>query len=127
LTVDKRCIDLFHGSPAKHTEFLFADTPDKRFRQLAGDCKADIILTGHSHTPYHKIIAGTHFINPGSVGRMFDGIPLASFAILELNKEKIKVELFRCIYDVEKVVTELEKTGLPGIYGKMYRQGKKLN
>jgi putative phosphoesterase len=127
LTVDKRCIGLFHGSPARHNEFLFADTPDKRFRQLAGDCKADIILTGHSHTPYHKIIAGTHFINPGSVGRMFDGIPRASFAILKLNKKKVQVELFRCAYDVERVITELKKNGLPDIYGKMYSLGRKLN
>jgi hypothetical protein len=58
---------------------------------------------------------------------MFDGIPRASFAILKLNKNKVQVELFRCAYDVEKVITELKKNGLPSIYGKMYSLGKKLN
>ncbi len=127
LAVKNRHIKLFHGSPAKHTEFLFADTPDKRFRQLARDCSADIIITGHSHTPYHKIINTTHFINPGSVGRMFDGIPRASFAIIELYKEKVQVNLYRCDYDIEQVVAGLEDAGLPDIYADMYRMGRKLN
>ncbi len=127
VTVDNRSIGLFHGSPARHTEFLFADSPDERFRQLARESEADIIVTGHSHTPYHKITAETHFINPGSVGRMFDGIPLASFAVLNLGKKKVQVQLCRCAYDVEKVVARLKETGLPDIYAEMYRQGKKLN
>ena len=120
-------IKLFHGSPAKHTEFLFADTPDKRFRQLARNCRADIIITGHSHTPYYKIINTTHFINPGSVGRMFDGIPRASFAILELDRTKVQVNLYRCDYDIELVVAGLKNAELPDIYADMYRMGRKLN
>jgi putative phosphoesterase len=127
LEVQDMHIRLFHGSPAKHTEFLFADTPDKRFRQLALGCNADIIITGHSHTPYHKIINTTHFINPGSVGRMFDGIPRASFAIIELYKKKVQVNLYRCDYDIEQVVARLEDAELPDIYAAMYRMGRKLN
>jgi diadenosine tetraphosphatase ApaH/serine/threonine PP2A family protein phosphatase len=68
-----------------------------------------------------------HFINPGSVGRMFDGDPRASFAILKLGSGKIAVEHFRIPYAVEKVVRGLKKQKLPNIYGKMYRIGKKLN
>lgn len=127
LEIKDKHIRLFHGSPAKHTEFLFPDTPVKRFRQLARDCRADIIITGHSHTPYHKIINTTHFINPGSVGRMFDGIPQASFAIIELYKKKVQVNLYRCDYDIEQVVAGLEDAELPDIYTAMYRMGRKLN
>ncbi len=127
LIVENRRIKLFHGSPERHTEFLFADTPDERFRQAGLHCSADIIITGHSHTPFHKIIAGTHFINPGSVGRMFDGIPRASFAILTLDAKKIRIRLHRCDYDIDKVVSGLKSAGLPDIYAEMYRQGRKLN
>ena len=127
LDVGNTRIGLFHGSPAKHTEFLFADTPDERFRQLALDCSADIILTGHSHSPYHKIINNKHFINPGSVGRMFDGIPRASFATVELDEKEVQVNFFRCDYDVEQVVAGLADAGLPDIYASMYRMGRKLN
>jgi len=127
LKIKKRCIAIYHGSPAKHTEFLFATTPEIRFHELAEISNADIIITGHSHDPYHKIIANTHFINPGSVGRMFDGIPQASFAILTLKADTAHVKLYRCGYAVEEVVTELARAGLPKIYAEMYRKGRKLN
>jgi len=127
LAVAGKQIAFFHGSPAKHTEFLFPDTPDHRFQELARSCRADIVLTGHSHTPYHKVVGNTHFINPGSVGRMFDGMPTTSHALLEVNDGDIAVRFFRCEYDVEQVVTGLEKAGLPVIYAAMYRQGRKLN
>ncbi len=120
-------IRIFHGSPAHHTEFLFAHTPDSRFAELADQCRADIIVTGHSHTPYHKVIQGIHFINPGSVGRMFDGDPRASYAILTLERGEVRVDLQRCEYPVEEVVDGLAAAGLPEIYALMYRQGRKLN
>ena len=127
LKIKKRRVEMFHGSPAKHTEFLFAATPKHRFQELAEQSRADIILTGHSHTPYHKHIARTHFINPGSAGRMFDGNAQASFAILTMDKHTVQVQLYRCDYAIEEVIAKLASEGLPDIYAEMYRQGKKLN
>jgi predicted phosphodiesterase len=125
--ISGREIAMFHGSPEKHTEFLFPDTPNECFELLARNSSADIIITGHSHMPFHKIINSTHFINPGSVGRMFDGIPQASFAVLQLSKKKVQVNLARCAYDIEEVAAELSAAGLPDIYQEMYRRGRKLN
>ena len=127
LKVKKRRIAMFHGSPEKHTEFLFATTPKRRFRELAEQCCADIIITGHAHTPYHTYIAKTHFINPGSVGRMFDGNAQASFAILTLDTQTVQVQLYRCDYDIDAVIRGLTSEGLPNIYAEMYKKGKKLN
>jgi diadenosine tetraphosphatase ApaH/serine/threonine PP2A family protein phosphatase len=82
---------------------------------------------GHSHMPYYRIVDGIHFINPGSVGRMFDGDPRAAFAILKISSEKIAVEHFRIPYAVEAVIKGLKDQKLPDIYAKMFRVGKKLN
>ena len=122
-------IGLYHGSPEEHEEFLFSDTPDKRFAELAKHCDQEIVITGHSHSPYYKHVGGVHFINPGSAGRMFDGDPRASFAVLELGKAKddIQVQHHRISYDIEKVATELKRQNLPAIYADMFRQGRKLN
>ncbi len=129
LTINKISIGLFHGSPADHDEFLFATTPDSRFQELSANCPFELIVTGHSHSPYHKTVNQVHFINPGSAGRMFDGNPQASFAILELHdqKNKISVQHHRLSYDVEAVVKKIRQLGLPDIYSEMYKQGKKLN
>lgn len=120
-------IGIYHGSPAANHEFLFDTTETSRFLQLAATCKTDIVVTGHSHTPYHKKIGGVHFINPGSVGRMFDGDPSASCAVLAVSAATISVQHYRIDYDIEAVVRTLAKKRLPEIYGRMYLKGRKLN
>ncbi|RLB86257.1 MAG: metallophosphoesterase [Deltaproteobacteria bacterium] len=127
VTVKGYRLGLFHGSPEDPDEFLFACTPKARFQELARATDYDIIITGHSHTPYHKFINGVHFINPGSTGRMFDGNPQASYAILHLKKNTIRVNHYRCSYAIEEVVRKLAEKKLPEIYAEMYRRGKKLN
>lgn len=120
-------IGIFHGSPARHHEFLFADTQDARFRELARETPYSLVVTGHSHSPYHKAIESTHFINPGSIGRMFDGNPSASCAIVELSGNKVKVQHFRVEYQVRDVMQKIMELGLPEIYSTMYQTGTKLN
>ncbi len=120
-------LGMFHGSPADHNEFLFADTPDTRFRELAEQTSCSIVVTGHSHSPYHKTISDIHFINPGSVGRMFDSDPRASCATLEIAPDHIDVNHFRISYSIDQVVSKIREDNLPEIYATMYRQGRKLN
>ncbi len=118
---------LFHGSPADPDEFLFADTADSRFTELAALVNCRAVAVGHSHSPFHKVIGGIHFINPGSAGRMFDGDPRASCAIIEVSREDIAVRHLRVAYDIEAVARELARQELPEIYATMFRQGRKLN
>ena len=120
-------IGVFHGSRDDADEELFPDAPEGRLNELAKDSPYQIHIMGHSHVPYYKIVDGVHFINPGSVGRMFDGDPRASFAILQVSSERISVEHFRIPYPVKEVVKGLKKNHLPDIYSKMFRTGKKLN
>jgi len=123
----KMRLGIFHGSPADHKEFLFSDTPDTRFHELAAMTHCHIVVTGHSHTPYHKTLSNIDFINPGSVGRMFDGDPRASCATLEINEDSIIVQHHRIAYDIKKVVSKIRQMNLPEIYAKMFQEGKKLN
>lgn len=126
-TVGRFRIGVFHGTLEDPDEELFPSAPESRFRQLAKDSPYQVQIMGHSHVPYYKIVDGVHFINPGSVGRMFDGDPRASFAILKVYSDEIAVEHFRIPYAVEEVVKDLKEKKLPNIYVKMFRVGKKLN
>lgn len=120
-------IGIFHGSPADPNEFLFANTPDNRFQQLAEASNCDVVITGHSHTPYSKSVGETTFINPGSVGRMFDKDPRASCATLEISADKLTIQHFRIRYQIDEVIAQLNEEKLPSIYAKMYKNGEKLN
>lgn len=127
ISLEDITLGMFHGSPADHDEFLFSSTPDSRFTDLSTQTECDIIVTGHSHSPFHKHINGVHFINPGSVGRMFDGNPELSFAELTLADNTPLVTHHRLPYDIDKVVHRLKENNLPPIYGRMYLLGRKLN
>jgi putative phosphoesterase len=125
--IDSIHIGVFHGTRDDADEELFPDAPESRFQKLAKGSPYDVQIMGHSHVPYHKIVEGVHFINPGSVGRMFDGDPRASFAILKISAGTIAVEHFRISYPVEAVVKDLKNHQLPDVYSKMFQKGKKLN
>ncbi len=127
LHIQGRTVGIFHGSPEHANEFLFPSTAKKRFSELAACCGCNVVITGHSHTPYHKKTAGVDFINPGSIGRMFDGNPSASCAVLKLKKKGIEVRHYRISYCIDDVVRELSRQRLPTIYTLMYRKGRKLN
>ena len=126
-TIGKIRFGLFHGTLNDPDEELAPSAPESRFKELAKNSPYQVQIMGHSHVPFYKIVDDVHFINPGSVGRMFDADPRASFAILKVSSEKIAVEHFRIPYPVELVVKDLKKHCLPGIYSKMFRAGKKLN
>ncbi len=127
LSLGGHSIALFHGSPADPDEFLFPDTSPARFAQLAATAPAEIIVTGHSHTPYHLKRDGHHFINPGSIGRMFDSNPAASCAVLTLKGSSISTDFFRIPWEIERTTEALRDNNLPQIYQLMYQMGKKLN
>jgi predicted phosphodiesterase len=120
-------IGIYHGSPLDEDEYLFSDTPIERLVELAQHTPAEIVITGHSHSPFHRLAGTTHFINPGSAGRMFDGDPRASCAVLSITGDGIQVEHYRIPYPIDQVIKELRDNNLPEIYEEMFRQGKKLN
>lgn len=120
-------IGLFHGDFEDMGESLWPDSPESRFRALAAKFSYQVHVMGHTHVPFHRIVDGVHFINPGSAGRPFDGDPRSSFAILTVSSGKITVEHFRIPYSVEEVTSGLKINGLPDIYGNMYRTGRKTN
>lgn len=120
-------LGMYHGSPEDPDEFLFANTPHCRFKELAIRSSHHIVTIGHSHSPFHRQVDNVHFINPGSVGRMFDGKPTASCAVVTIIKKLIEIKHFRIPYPVQAVVNKLQALRLPPIYQEMYLRGRKLN
>lgn len=120
-------IGIFHGSCDNPKEALHSKTPIKRFRELASQSTSHIHIMGHSHFPYYKMVKGVHFINPGSVGRPYDGDPRTSFAMITISSKNVSVKHYRIPYAIEDMILGLEKHGLPPIYKKMAEIGRKLN
>jgi putative phosphoesterase len=112
--VDGVRILLVHGSPRKINEYLYEDRPDSSFERIARGADADVILFGHTHLPYQKTVAGTLFVNVGSVGKPKDGNPRAGYALLSVQDGHVGVEIRRVAYDVEAAAAAIRAAdGLP--------------
>lgn len=106
---------LVHGSPRKINEYLFEDRPQATFERIAKLAGCEVLLFGHTHKPYSKRVAGTLFINTGSVGRPKDGDPRAGYVILEARRRP-RMEMRRIDYDIEAAAQAIRETELPDYY-----------
>jgi putative phosphoesterase len=117
-------VRLVHGSPRKINEYLFADRPDATLERLLDLAEADVLVCGHTHIPYHRILpSGRQVVNAGSVGKPKDGNPQACYVVLEANNRDLTVSFRRVPYDVERAARAIEASDMPHEYAEMLRTG----
>lgn len=123
---------MVHGSPLSINEYIYHFAKDHELRDLMEDASAQVLLMGHTHHPYHRIIPVDHdntkiflhAINDGSVGYPKDANWYASYVLLEWNSGKnilesrdaLKVTIRRIDYDIDKVVHAIQRSPLPLFY-----------
>jgi putative phosphoesterase len=105
-------IVLAHGSTRSIIEYVLEDMDEGEVIEMMNDAKADVLCVGHSHLPYHRIIANKHVINIGSVGKPKDGNPMGCYVLLNIEDD-IKVDFIRFTYDIEKAAQAVEASPLP--------------
>ena len=109
---DGKRVLLVHGSPRKINEYLFEDRPVSSFQRLAAASEADIIVFGHTHKPYAKVVDDVLFVNAGSVGKPKDGDWRACYAVLEPAAAQ-PVHFVRLEYDIGTVTSAIRQSELP--------------
>ena len=103
-----------HGSPDDNLwEYVYPGTHSELFGYYLRRLAVRVIALGHTHVPFAwKGPEGTVF-NPGSVGQPRDSDPHASFAVLSVDGEEMRVEHHRVRYDVETSAKKILASGLP--------------
>ncbi len=118
---------LCHGSPRSTTEYLFENRSDGFLSQFtpggSDDAHADLIVFGHTHVPFHRVVNGVHFVNSGSVGRPKDGDPRAGYVVLSFESGSASMDVVRLEYDVESACRSLVGVGLPEYFAEYLRHG----
>ena len=94
-------------------EYLFEHRPISSFARLAASSEADIIVFGHTHKPYTKLVDTVLFVNAGSVGKPKDGDPRACCIVLDAANTAGPVEFIRVPYDVAREAAAIRASGLP--------------
>jgi predicted phosphodiesterase len=117
---------LVHGTPTLNTLYWTEERPDSfcvKMSQAANAKEGDLIAFGHTHKPWHREVAGIHFLNTGSVGKPKDGDWRAGYVLVEAEEEVKAVEFVRVEYDLERATQGILGSELPDEFADQLRAG----
>ena len=117
---------LVHGTPTLNTLYWTEDRPDSfcvKMARAANATEGDLIAFGHTHKPWHREVAGIHFLNTGSVGKPKDGDWRAGYVIVEAEEAVRAVEFVRVEYDLERATQGILDSDLPDEFADQLRTG----
>jgi predicted phosphodiesterase len=99
-----------HATPRSDSEIVTRLTPDDQLAAALGSQTVRLVVGGHTHVQVdRRLPSGTRFVNAGSVGRPYEGLRGAFWALLEDEE----VELMRTSYDVEAAAAAIRATEYP--------------
>ena len=103
---------LLHATPIDNSTYLWEDRDEAYFRELGDASEADLIIFGHTHRSYHRVVDGRHFINVGSVGFPQDGDSRTGYAVIKTNGN-VEVQYRRYPYNTERLLKTGAARGFP--------------
>src|SRR5437660_71651 len=96
-----------HATPQNPNDVFTRLTPDDKLVSMIGEMDADVLVCGHTHMQFNRMIGGLRVVNAGSVGMPF-GDPGAYWLLLGPD-----VEFHRTEYDLEMAATRIRQTHYP--------------
>ena len=96
-----------HATRRNENEIFTRVTPEDRLRPLFASAGASVVVCGHTHMPFDRMVAETRVLNAGSVGMPY-GHREADWLIVGPG-----VEFRRTPYDVGKAVERIRASGCP--------------
>ena len=97
-----------HATPRNDVEIFTRNTPEARLVPIFEHLYARIVVCGHTHMQFDRIIGATRVVNAGSVGMPF-GEPGAYWMLLGGG-----VEFRRTRYDRDAAAARIRETTYPG-------------
>jgi putative phosphoesterase len=98
-----------HGSPRSDEEILTRITPPDRLSDILSGVEQRVVVCGHTHVQFDRIVGGIRLVNAGSVGMPYQDEPGAYWALLSPD-----VELRRTEYDLERAAAAIRASDFPG-------------
>ena len=97
-----------HGAPGSDEVTITRLTPEARLRKLLQGVDERVVVCGHTHVQFDRVVDGTRIVNAGSVGAPYEAEPGAYWAVLGPD-----VEFRRTEYDVEAAAMDHVASGYP--------------
>jgi predicted phosphodiesterase len=121
-------VTLLHGNHVLNTVYTYEERPDSVLEKMGaavGARAGDVVCFGHTHLPWHRVVAGVHYLNAGSVGRPKDGDWRAGYVLLDIGATEpaIRVQFIRLEYDVDRAARAILESELPHDFAEYLRTG----
>ncbi len=97
-----------HATPRSETECFTRLTPEARLLPIFSEVGASLVVCGHTHMPFDRVIGDVRVVNAGSIGMPF-GPPGASWLLLDGSD----VRLPHTTYDLEDAARRVRATSYP--------------
>ena len=97
-----------HATPQDDTTVITERSTDEKLAELIRDVEQRRVVAGHTHMQLERRVGEKLFVNPGSVGWPYEGVPGARWAILGEG-----VELRSTEYDRERAAELIRRSGHP--------------
>jgi predicted phosphodiesterase len=96
-----------HATPRNDTDIFTRLTAAERLEPLFRDAGAPVVVCGHTHMQFDRMIGNTRVVNAGSVGMPF-GEPGAYWLLIDA-----RIELRHTPYDLPHAAARIRATGYP--------------
>ena len=97
-----------HATPRNDIEIFTRLTDDAHLRPIFDGLRAALVVCGHTHMQFDRMVGATRVVNAGSVGMPF-GLPGADWLLLGPN-----VKLRHTSYDLAAAAERIRATSYPG-------------
>ena len=97
-----------HATPRDENELFTVNTPDVTVAGTFAGVDADLLVCGHTHIPFDRMINGMRLVNAGSVGMPF-GDTVAQW--LTIGPDGVRAR--RTAYDLSDAAERIARTGYP--------------
>ena len=96
-----------HATPRNDTEIFLKTTSDERLRPIFDTLGVKLVVCGHTHMQFDRIVGRTRIVNAGSVGMPFQAAG-AYWAVIGPG-----VSLRRTSYDLDQAAQRVRATAYP--------------
>ena len=96
-----------HASPRNENECFTRTTPAERLAPLFDGVNASVVVCGHTHMQFDRMIGRTRVVNAGSVGMPF-GAPAACWLLLAAD-----AQLRQTHFDLDAASERIRRSGYP--------------
>jgi predicted phosphodiesterase len=98
-----------HATPRSDVELFTRITPEARILPAFDGVSSALVVCGHTHMPFDRMIGGLRVVNAGSVGMPF-GEPGACWLLIDAGGPR----LMRTAFDREAAARRIRATTYPG-------------